>query len=318
MGSFWQTLVYLIPVGLLLVAAGALALMQRRRANLLAHLLAERDGALDNANQRLSQVRSQLSQLSNKDPVTHLLARHVVVERFQLLRTQARRYGTKFGIVLVSLTDFELIAERVGTEAGGRLLASLGSRLVATTRESDTVGFMRDHDFAVLMPHVQSATGLEAVVAKLRAVLQVPFTLQGVAQPLLPEMHFGNALYPEDGDDWTSILRAADGDLLLKRSRAAERPSEGTGQASESGAVRHAGVRLDPYEVPSQLWEPLATLGLDWPVTLEAARLRFKELAKRDHPDANGGSRDAEERQKTLNVAYAAIRSALEPRVPPR
>jgi hypothetical protein len=46
--------------------------------------------------------------------------------------------------------------------------------------------------------------------------------------------------------------------------------------------------------------------------------MRFKELAKRDQPDANGGSRDAEERQKTLNVAYAAIRSVLEPGVLPR
>jgi hypothetical protein len=46
--------------------------------------------------------------------------------------------------------------------------------------------------------------------------------------------------------------------------------------------------------------------------------MRFKELAKRDHPDANGGSLEAEERQKTLNVAYAAIRAVLEPRVPPR
>jgi diguanylate cyclase (GGDEF)-like protein len=318
MGSFGQTLVYLIPVGLLLIAAGALALVQRRRANLLTQLLAERDGALENANHRLSQIKSQLSQLTNKDPVTHLLARHVVVERFQLLRTQARRYGTKFGIVLISLTDFEPIAERVGTEATSRLLASLGGRLVATTRESDTVGFMRGRDFAVLMPHVDSATGLEAVVAKLRAALQVPFTVQGVAEPLLPDMHIGKALYPEDGDDWTSILRAADGDLLLRRSWAAERSGENTAQTSESSAVRHAGARLDSYEVPSQLWEPLATLGLGWPVTLEAARMRFKELAKRDHPDANGGSRDAEERQKTLNVAYAAIRTVLEPRALPR
>jgi hypothetical protein len=78
------------------------------------------------------------------------------------------------------------------------------------------------------MPHVQSVTGLEAVLAKPRAALQVPFPVQGVTQPMLLEMHFGKALYPEDGDDWTSILWAADGDLLLRRSRASERPSEGT------------------------------------------------------------------------------------------
>jgi diguanylate cyclase (GGDEF)-like protein len=309
-----ETLIELIVVTLLLTLAGWLVFTRERRARRLEGLLAERDVALDNANQRLDQIKSQLAQLSNKDPVTHLLARHVVVERFQLLRTQARRYGTGFGIVLVALTDFERILDRVGREGCERLLVSIGSRLLATTREADTVGFMREHDFAVLMPYVESAMGLEAVVAKLRAALQAPFTLQGVTQTISPEIHFGKALYPDDGDDWTSILKAADNYLLLSRSHpgAAER-ADAPVRLRESGAGR-----LDPmdaYAVPAQLWEPLATLGLGWPVTLEAARARYKELAKRDHPDANGGSRDAEERQKTLNVAYAAIRAVLEPRV---
>jgi hypothetical protein len=68
-------------------------------------------------------------------------------------------------------------------------------------------------------------------------------------------------------------------------------------------------------ETPSELREPLATLGLDWPVTMLALRTRYKELAKRHHPDANNGDRAAEERLKTINLAYAALRSRLaEPR----
>jgi hypothetical protein len=68
---------------------------------------------------------------------------------------------------------------------------------------------------------------------------------------------------------------------------------------------------------PTELREPLATLGLSWPTTLEAVKTRYKELAKRHHPDANGGSRDAEERLKTINLAYAALRTRLvnEPRI---
>jgi curved DNA-binding protein CbpA len=67
----------------------------------------------------------------------------------------------------------------------------------------------------------------------------------------------------------------------------------------------------DPRETPAELREPLATLGLPWPTTLEAVKTRYKELAKRHHPDANGGSRDAEERLKIINLAYAAVRSRL-------
>ncbi len=64
-------------------------------------------------------------------------------------------------------------------------------------------------------------------------------------------------------------------------------------------------------QAPTELREPLTTLGLDWPVSLDVVKTRYKELAKRHHPDANGGDRAAEERLKTINLAYAAVRSHL-------
>ena len=62
---------------------------------------------------------------------------------------------------------------------------------------------------------------------------------------------------------------------------------------------------------PTELREPLHTLGLEWPVSLDTVKSRYKELAKRHHPDANGGDRASEERLKTINLAYAAVRTHL-------
>ena len=78
-----------------------------------------------------------------------------------------------------------------------------------------------------------------------------------------------------------------------------------------AGARARAGHRTTPDQTPAELREPLATLGLTWPTTLDAVKTRYKELAKRHHPDANGGGRAAEERLKTINLAYAAVRSRL-------
>jgi hypothetical protein len=76
-----------------------------------------------------------------------------------------------------------------------------------------------------------------------------------------------------------------------------------------------AGIRRGQHaasaSVPSELRQPLDTLGLPWPVSLEDVKARYKELAKRHHPDANGGDRGAEERLKNINLAYAAVRSHL-------
>jgi len=74
-----------------------------------------------------------------------------------------------------------------------------------------------------------------------------------------------------------------------------------------------ANTRTSRAEAPPEMREPLATLGLTWPVTMDEVKSRYKELAKRHHPDANNGDRAAEERLKTINLAYAAIRGRLAP-----
>jgi hypothetical protein len=64
-------------------------------------------------------------------------------------------------------------------------------------------------------------------------------------------------------------------------------------------------------DMPPEMREPLATLGLSWPLTLAELKARYKQLAKLHHPDANNGDRAAEERLKTINLAYATLRGRL-------
>ena len=53
------------------------------------------------------------------------------------------------------------------------------------------------------------------------------------------------------------------------------------------------------------------TLGLVGAITMETLKARYKELAKRYHPDTNGGSTASEDRLKTINAAYQTLRTAL-------
>ncbi|MCQ8240699.1 J domain-containing protein [Rhizosaccharibacter radicis] len=84
-----------------------------------------------------------------------------------------------------------------------------------------------------------------------------------------------------------------------------------TGRAPLAGRNKRAGGRANTDPRPEALREPLETLGLGWPVSLDEVKSRYKDLARRHHPDANNGDRDAEERLKTINVAYTALRAHL-------
>jgi len=79
-------------------------------------------------------------------------------------------------------------------------------------------------------------------------------------------------------------------------------------QLLATGRIKREAAKVN---VPTELREPIRTLGLDWPISMDVLKTRYKELAKRHHPDANGGDRAAEERLKTINIAYAVVRHYL-------
>jgi hypothetical protein len=62
---------------------------------------------------------------------------------------------------------------------------------------------------------------------------------------------------------------------------------------------------------PPELRAALDVLGLEWPVDQPTLRGRYRELAKKFHPDANGGDREAEEKLKDVNRAYSLVRHRL-------
>lgn len=69
-------------------------------------------------------------------------------------------------------------------------------------------------------------------------------------------------------------------------------------------------ARATPGGAPART-RALQVLGLSGPLTLETLKRRYKALVKKHHPDANGGSHDAEKRMKTINEAYQTLRAGL-------
>lgn len=58
--------------------------------------------------------------------------------------------------------------------------------------------------------------------------------------------------------------------------------------------------------------EALSIMGLQEPVTLEEIKRRYKTLAKKHHPDLNGGCSESEELLKRVNMAYTILKLAYQ------
>jgi chromosome segregation ATPase len=56
--------------------------------------------------------------------------------------------------------------------------------------------------------------------------------------------------------------------------------------------------------------QALEQLNLEATATWDEVKLRYKDLVKKFHPDANGGDRSAEDRLKAVIKAYGQLRSS--------
>lgn len=56
------------------------------------------------------------------------------------------------------------------------------------------------------------------------------------------------------------------------------------------------------------LREALTLLELQPPVDFAAIKVQYRALVKRHHPDTNGGSREAEEKFKDINLAFTTLK----------
>ncbi len=84
-------------------------------------------------------------------------------------------------------------------------------------------------------------------------------------------------------------------------------------EAARAGARERARRRREADANGDEARERAAldVMELAPPLTAKTLKARYKELVKRHHPDANGGDKQAEERLKLINQAYATLKQCL-------
>lgn len=89
----------------------------------------------------------------------------------------------------------------------------------------------------------------------------------------------------------------------IRKSVIWERPTWPLGRAA-SNRIPRGGKSA---RMPKQISEALTVLGLSPPLSLEAVKRQYRQLAKKFHPDANAGARVKIEKFHALQQAYATL-----------
>ncbi|MEX0914193.1 MAG: GGDEF domain-containing protein [Demequina sp.] len=105
--------------------------------------------------------------LANTDPLTGLSNRRPVMEHLELL---GERHETRYCVALADLDHFKGLNDEFGHVCGDRVLATLGERLRAQVRPTDSVGRWGGEEFIFVMPDVDMADAV-AMMERMRRVV---------------------------------------------------------------------------------------------------------------------------------------------------
>gem|GEM_PF-135847 len=151
---------------------------------------------------------AQILYQAKYDTLTNLPNRLLATDRLNQAIIGAKRRNSKTALLFIDLDDFKKINDTQGHEMGDMLLKSAANRLKKCVRGHDTVARQGGDEFIVVLENIEDPVDVEAVTEKIITEFQAPFDLQGISMVVTTSI--GVAIYPEDGENATMLLRHAD------------------------------------------------------------------------------------------------------------
>lgn len=167
------------------------------------------------------ELEAQLAHQALHDPLTGLANRTLFFDRLNQALQQAVRDRKQVAIVMLDLDEFKSVNDAYGHKAGDQVLRKVAGHLGAGLRATDTVARIGGDEFAMVLPSVGGRQAAMVMLAKmLRAV---PARIAVGRKRIEVGVSAGLALYPDDGADFDTLMRAADVEMYAAKRHAAHR-----------------------------------------------------------------------------------------------
>ncbi|MWV16954.1 EAL domain-containing protein [Pseudomonas sp. L-22-4S-12] len=157
---------------------------------------------------RVKDSEANAMHLAQHDALTNLPNRVLIRDRMEQAIGQARRYKKRVALLFLDLDNFKIINDSLGHAAGDELLKEVAPRLQGIVGEMDTVSRLGGDEFLMALADVDDLAEVAAVATRVQEMLAQPFALNGMQ--IVTSISVGIALFPEDGDDFDTLLKHAD------------------------------------------------------------------------------------------------------------
>jgi diguanylate cyclase (GGDEF)-like protein len=153
-------------------------------------------------------VEEKMRFMAGHDDLTQLPNRSLLIERLQTALHQHARHNEMLALMFIDLDGFKQVNDQYGHDLGDEMLVKLSALLSHCVRKTDTVARFGGDEFVILLTGLVDRDDAAIVAEKILLYLQEPLSLS-VCQATVGAS-IGIAIYPQDGTDVTSLLKAAD------------------------------------------------------------------------------------------------------------
>jgi diguanylate cyclase (GGDEF)-like protein/PAS domain S-box-containing protein len=157
------------------------------------------------------------------DSLTDLPNRSLFSDHVSHAITLAHQQQHQLAVLFMGLDRFKVVNDTLGHAAGDTLLREVASRLKGLGQEGVSIARFSADVFALLLEGLGQNSEVDGYVAMLMKQMAEPVTIQ--QQEFFITASVGISLYPHDGHDAESLLKAADTAMF--------RAKEGGGQQSQ-------------------------------------------------------------------------------------
>jgi diguanylate cyclase (GGDEF)-like protein/putative nucleotidyltransferase with HDIG domain len=162
-------------------------------------------GSLIGLRERVTTLIARIAEAARTDPLTGLRSRRGLHEDLAGELERARLGGRRVSLILADLDHFKRVNERVGQEAGDRILRRVAALIQQLKRSLDVAGRTGGEEFALLLPEMEKNGAYMVAERLLRRVRE---TFSDEHAPLT--VSIGVVGYPGDATTADELLGLAD------------------------------------------------------------------------------------------------------------